>query len=191
MNHRGSLAVVLLGTAAAACTSHDAIPFEPMLVQRGEGRSLSFPGHSTTMLWRGQSPDGGVTVLEITVAPGTLGAPPHVHGHEDEYFYVVEGSPTFLVGDIERTVGQGTLGALPRGRRHAFWNSGTTMARILVTIVPGRFGKFFEDVSEELRTKGITDRAEVARIVEDFAARYGCKVFSEQVGPLIESRGLR
>jgi mannose-6-phosphate isomerase-like protein (cupin superfamily) len=58
---------------------------------------------------------GAFSLVEHPIAPRTLAAPSHVHQHEDEYSYVLEGEVGFEVGDEVFTAGAGQLVAKPRG----------------------------------------------------------------------------
>jgi quercetin dioxygenase-like cupin family protein len=111
-----------------------------------------------TPLW--QSPDNGPTldVLGVThtykamandtgdqfsiwesIVPPGAGAPPHTHTREDEAFYVLTGEVTFEgegLGDRLRLGAGGFLFA-PRNQRHAYRNTGSVPARLLVFAIPG------------------------------------------------------
>lgn len=167
------------------------MPFPPSLVSPAEAQLLDFAGTPTTMLYHGNAPDGGVSTVEMAIAPKTLGAPPHTHTREDEYFYVAEGEITFQVGDEEHTVPAGSYGAMPRGLSHAFWNGSEKPARVLLTIAPGAFASFFEEVSSELRKSGLTDRDAIGKLVAERAAKYGCAVHGDRIGPIVQKYGLR
>jgi uncharacterized cupin superfamily protein len=56
------------------------------------------------------------------VPPGLLNAPPHVHSAEEEFFVVLDGAGTLLLGDAEHEVRRGHVVARPPGTRvaHAF-----------------------------------------------------------------------
>jgi glyoxylate utilization-related uncharacterized protein len=71
-------------------------------------------------------------------------------------FYVLEGTFGFQVGDRILEAPAGTFLFVPRELEHAFWNGGTTEARLLSTVCrPG-----FEDLAEGLAAAG--DDVEVA-----------------------------
>jgi mannose-6-phosphate isomerase-like protein (cupin superfamily) len=89
--------------------------------------------------------DGRYTLLEIT-APAGLQTPLHVHYHEDEGFYVLEGTVTILVGDetVELTAGQHAYG--PRDVPHKF-TVGPNGAKMLWVLTPGGFEDLVEQAS--------------------------------------------
>ncbi len=94
---------------------------------------------------------GEYSIVENTVGPRD-GAPPHVHYNEDEIFYVVEGEFEIRCGERTFRAGKGSLAVLPRNVPHAFRNVGGAEGRVLTTITPGGFEKFFEEVSREVPT---------------------------------------
>ena len=48
------------------------------------------------------------SLVEHPIAPRTLAGPSHVHQHEDEYSYVLEGEVGFEIGDEVLTAGPGS-----------------------------------------------------------------------------------
>ena len=88
---------------------------------------------------------GRYTLVEIT-APAGLQVPLHVHYHEDEGFYVLEGSVALEVGDevVELEAGQHAFG--PRNVPHRF-TVGPDGAHMIWVLTPGGFDAFVEEVS--------------------------------------------
>src|SRR5215204_5012300 len=70
------------------------------------------------------------------------------------------------------------FGFLPKGLEHAFWNGGTTEARLLSTVSPPGFEGYFEELAEGLAAAG--DDEEAARSLrEELSETYDIEV----VGP--------
>jgi mannose-6-phosphate isomerase-like protein (cupin superfamily) len=91
---------------------------------------------------------GSMSVFESVVAPQS--APPmHIHAREDEFFYVLSGQFQFWCGDESFTGGPGTTALFPRGIAHTYKNIGSEDGRLLVTVTPGGFERFFVDVVAE------------------------------------------
>ena len=88
----------------------------------------------------------GFSLVEHPIAPRTLGAPMHVHEHEDEYSYVLEGEVGVQIGDEVRYARAGDLVVKPRGIPHAFWNRTDEPARLLEIISPGGFERYFAEL---------------------------------------------
>jgi len=59
-------------------------------------------------------------------------APPHVHHHDDEAWYVLEGTMCVQVGEneVEARAGAGVF--VPRGTIHTYWNPGPGPTRYLL-----------------------------------------------------------
>jgi mannose-6-phosphate isomerase-like protein (cupin superfamily) len=113
------------------------------------------------------APDGGehllfgeVTILIRASAETTRGAftlfeevpplvdtPRHVHGNEDELFYVLEGEHIFQVGEDEFRVGPGGLVFAPRGVPHAQRRVVPRTGRLLVLTSPAGFEGFFRELA--------------------------------------------
>ena len=127
----------------------------------GEGKTVRLPGNEITFVHR--KSDGAYSLIEWVAAPGVPGTPLHIHRVTDEAFYVLDGTFGFQVG--ERTV-EGAAGAfffVPKGLEHAFWNQGLTAARMLITMSPPGFERYFEELAEGLAAVG--DDAEAAMSV--------------------------
>ena len=108
--------------------------------------TLDVLGEKLTIMARPADGRAGATVIEDVTPPG--GGPPlHVHHHTDEIFYVVEGTMRMWRGDETFEAGPGTLVLLPKSVPHTFQNIGTVPSRMVVTILPGGFERFFEEVS--------------------------------------------
>ena len=68
--------------------------------------------------------------------PPRLIAPPHLHHHDDEAWYVLEGTLRILVGgkEVEARAGAGVF--VPRGTPHTYWNPTPNPARYLLVMTP-------------------------------------------------------
>jgi len=75
----------------------------------------------------------------ITLQPHRDGPELHVHGSEDDSFYILEGKLTFTVEDDEVVAGPGTFVLVPPGVRHTFANRGDSVVRMLNVHAPGGF----------------------------------------------------
>ena len=78
---------------------------------------------------------GGALCVIDTIRTSRGGPALHVHHHQDEIFYVVEGRFRIRVGDETHEVGPGDTVFGARGVPHAFVNL-TETARLLLTFQP-------------------------------------------------------
>jgi mannose-6-phosphate isomerase-like protein (cupin superfamily) len=98
---------------------------------------------------------GGVELL-LKAAAGTftvfeerdpVDTPLHVHEHEDELFYVLEGEHVFQVGAEAFRAGPGALVFAPRGVPHAQRRVVPRSGRVLVLTAPGGLEGFFRQLA--------------------------------------------
>ena len=60
----------------------------------------------------------------------------HVHGNQDKFYYVVEGTGEFEVGDESRQAGEGMVVWAPAGVKHGVTNHSAVRLVLLVGIAP-------------------------------------------------------
>ena len=128
-----------------------------VMLTPGEGKTVSFSGNRVTLV-HGR-PGGAYSLVEWVSEPGIPGTPLHTHRETDEAFYVLEGTFGFRAG--ERTF-EGSTGAfvlLPKGLEHAYWNEGVIAAKMLITISPPGFERYFEELAEGLASAGEDEQA--------------------------------
>jgi mannose-6-phosphate isomerase-like protein (cupin superfamily) len=133
------------------------------VLHAGEGKSVSFSGtfsgNRVTFVHRRAG--SAYSVVEWAAAPGAPGTP-HLHRATDEAFYVLEGTFGFQVGHRTLEVGAGAFVFVPKGLEHAFWNGGTTSARLLSTVSPPGFERYFEELADGLAGVGDDEEAAVS-----------------------------
>jgi quercetin dioxygenase-like cupin family protein len=158
-----------------------------VVLSPGEGKSVSLGPGSIGVVFKLYAADtgGSFALVEHPVEPGSL-APPHRHHNEDEYTYVLEGEITVEIGEQVIRATPGMLVCKPRGIFHAFWNEGTTPARILEIISPAGFEKFFEEAAE-LASAGVGD---VDRRLA-LAQKYGLEFDMSRVPELVQKYRLK
>lgn len=91
--------------------------------------------------------DGAYSLFEVTVPPGQ-GPPTHVHSHEDESFFVLDGSFDFQIGDQSFSATRGWLGLGPRHVPHGFKAVGPNPATMLMVVTPAGFERFFDELAD-------------------------------------------
>ncbi|MFN8526523.1 MAG: quercetin 2,3-dioxygenase [Chloroflexota bacterium] len=145
----------------------------------GEGDALWFLDTLVTIKAGGEQTDGAFTVLEQR-APGGFGPPPHVHHHEDEAFYVLEGSLRVTCGDRSWTAGSGAFIFLPRGIVHRFEVTEAAPARLLQITSPAGFERFAGEIGSPAQSLELPlpSAPDIPRLLES-ARRHGYEI----VGP--------
>jgi mannose-6-phosphate isomerase-like protein (cupin superfamily) len=131
---------------------------KPYLLRAGEGVSGFGPAVKASRL----STRGGLTLIESCTRGG---APWHVHGNEDEYFYVVEGTIVVYCGTEVLEAGPRSFVFLPRGVPHAWDVAGGGTATVLMMTVPAMLEEFLRDY-HAARTRG-------QQAADEAAAKYG------------------
>lgn len=76
------------------------------------------------------------------------GPPVHLHFHQEEWFYVVEGQLLIQVGDTRTTLSPGECITAPRGIPHGFVPIGPQPVRMLIAFSPaGKMESFFREAA--------------------------------------------
>ncbi len=166
-------------SSAETAASTDRLP--TMVLDAGEGEEIAFPLHPTVRLADKDSNHAGMSFFEIVIPAGSPGAPPHSHSHEDEFFYVREGSVTFMADGARKTISAGGFVLLPRDSWHAMWNTGDADAILLVGTSAGQFDDFFDAVAMEVRNSGANTPEEIGAIVGRLGAERGITIDMSKV----------
>jgi quercetin dioxygenase-like cupin family protein len=139
----------------------------PIIRGQDEGRVVGVIGGRSWFRVLPEETGGAYAILEQEVPAG--GGPPlHVHRHETEIFHILAGEFELRVGDARVTAPAGTSAVCPRDIPHTFRNIGMGPGRLLLTILPGRFGDYFLDVD------GLDDHE--LDTVRRLTARYGVEI---------------
>lgn len=123
---------------------------------RDEGRAIWFLGTRMTVKVGREQTDGGVTVIDCE-CPAGFSPPAHVHDHEDEIFYVLDGSIDVTCGDAAWRAGPRTLVYLPRRVPHRFEVGGDAPARLLQITTPAQFEDFAAAVGRPATAPGLPE----------------------------------
>lgn len=159
-----------LGTSARAA---DTAKNLPKVVAPGEGPALWWLGENRLTFQAMKKETNGVYSWWLDEPPADQGPPRHVHSREEEGFYVLEGSATFLAGDATFEGTAGAFVGLPRGVPHG-WTTGPKGAKLLTWVAPAGHEGFFFDIGKPIDQKPPTAE-EMPEIVEinAVAAKYG------------------
>ncbi len=118
----------------------------------GDTRSLGFS--SLAFKVGSDESRGGLFVIEHThLRPG--GPPMHMHPHQEEWFYVMEGKVVFQVGEQRVQLAAGESILAPHAVPHTF-SSMEPSSRLLIGFCPaGKMEQYFRD-AEKHRTEAGT-----------------------------------
>jgi mannose-6-phosphate isomerase-like protein (cupin superfamily) len=120
--------------------SNESTERKAVVLRPGEGRAYDMGRMSAVYKADGDETRSRYEVSEWSLDPHTHG--PGAHSHEnDDIFYVLEGTMTFLVGDAWMEAPRGSFVLVPGGMTHDFKNTGEVKAAMLNIGVPGGFEK--------------------------------------------------
>jgi len=109
---------------------------DPIHTVYSEAETLVFPGAITLkVLLSGAQTQGSLAVFEDIVEPG-IGPGRHVHHHQDEIFFFLEGMFEVEIAGVLHRMVPGDVGFVPRGTVHAFKNVGETQGRLRYIFAP-------------------------------------------------------
>lgn len=111
---------------------------KPILLLPGEGRRYSMGGISALFKADGAESAGQYSISEWWLEPFTQGPGAHSHD-EDDIFFVIEGTMSFLIGDQWTEAPTGSFVLAPAGLTHDFENRSAQRAGVLNFSAPGNF----------------------------------------------------
>jgi mannose-6-phosphate isomerase-like protein (cupin superfamily) len=152
-------------------------PTDPFVLGPDESRGIGGGQWRTRV--RGVETGGLLIIGDATMPPMSSGPSLHVHTHEDEASYVIEGVLTVVLGSERFEVPAGGIAWLPRGVPHTFANLGREPVRVVGMAVPaGLEGMWAEFSAYFASLKGPPDQP----ALDEIGTRYGITV----IGPPIE-----
>ena len=165
-------------------TSHEGSPSVPVELTVDFVR---IGGFGTRFLLGDTVASDAYALIEHTLEPGLLGAPPHRHSNEDEVSCVLEGELTVWRAGTVTVVRPGSIVTKPRGEWHTFWNAGSEPVRFLEIISPPRFASYFRELGALIRETGRPDPRRIGAL----AARYDLEFDFQAMGQLLGAHGLQ
>lgn len=143
---------------------------QPIIVPPGGGQEIAFNGGSFIHKVKSRDTNGVFAVMEIVTPPGG-GIDLHVHEKEDELVSLLEGEIEVTLGDQSMKAVSGVMALLPRGIPHGFTNTGDTVSRLSVTILPGDFDNYFVELAA-LYKNGQPSMEQVDNLSKKYAIKY-------------------
>ena len=125
-----------------------------------------------------------MTAVAGELGPWESGPPLHVHDHEDECVYVLEGRLLVQIGQEIHTLEAGSFAWLPRSTPHTFANASSAPVRVFGVTLPGGIEEFFAAQSAYLATvDGPPDPAELGRLAGDRGKVLGPPISAAPASP--------
>lgn len=113
----------------------------------GEGRAYAMGRIAAVFKADGDETAGGYSISEWWLEPHTQGPGAHSHD-EDDVFFVLEGTMSFLLGDRWVDAPRGSFVLAPGGTTHDFENRGDVRAGVLNFSAPGNFEQHMPGIAE-------------------------------------------
>lgn len=112
---------------------------QPIVLKKGEGRTYEMGAITAVFLADEQETKESYSASEWWLEPNTEGPGAHQHEHNEEVFYVLEGTMSFLVGDQWIDAAQGAFLRIPPRTLHDFRNQTSQRSGVLNFFIPGGF----------------------------------------------------
>jgi mannose-6-phosphate isomerase-like protein (cupin superfamily) len=142
-----------------------AIMQRPVAVQPGSGTKLNFLG--VTHVLTSDQTGGAYYLCEAVFGPES-GSPLHIHHHEDEVIYVLEGAVDIRLDQDTLHIPAGGTVHLPRKFPHALQNPLKSPLKIMVHAIPGGLEGYFNEVDAALGAGSLDDETHTK-----ISAKYG------------------
>ncbi len=162
---------------AARIQQSDMPNLTPLVIAPGSGTVLFAPGGDVLVQKLSASGSGNAySLAEYTVEPGA-GPPLHRHTHEDEGFWILDGTVSFQCDGKTAEAGPGTFVFAPRGSVHTFKNRTAAPARMLLFVSPpANFEAFYAKIGAPAAGGAApADHEMIARIMAH-AAEHGIEI---------------
>jgi mannose-6-phosphate isomerase-like protein (cupin superfamily) len=132
-------------------SSDNSTPRTPVVLAPDAGRTYSMGGISAVFKADGDETAGMYSISEWWLEPQTTG--PGAHSHpEDDVFYVLEGTMSFLMGDKWIDAPKGSFVLAPAGMTHDFENRSNARAGVLNFSAPGNFEQHMPAIVDWFKT---------------------------------------
>lgn len=112
---------------------------DSIILSAGEGRTYHCGNMTAIFKADENETDEKYSVSEWWLEPAADGPGAHFHEENDEVFYVLEGTTSFLVGDKWVDASKGTFLRIPAKTMHDFKNQTNQKTGVLNFFIPGGF----------------------------------------------------
>lgn len=110
-----------------------------IIIKKGEGRKYNMGAMQAVFLADEAETEEKYSISEWWLDPNSSGSGAHQHEENDEVFYVLEGTTSFLVGKEWIDAEKGTFIRIPKKTQHDFANRTNERTGVLNFFIPGGF----------------------------------------------------
>lgn len=112
---------------------------EPIILKPNEGRTYKMGTMTAVFKADETETDCNYSVSEWWLEPHSKGSGPHLHQHNTEVFYVLEGIASILIEDEWIDAEKGAFVRIPANTTHDFENRTDSLMGLLNFYIPGGF----------------------------------------------------
>lgn len=164
------------------------ITHQPVAVAPDGGSFFHFLNHLATVKVAHDATESRVNVTRFD-APRGFGPPLHVHHHEDEVAYVIDGEIRFRAGDVDTVATAGTVVVLPRAVPHTFQVQSPSASFLAISAgsheTTSSFDRFVGELGEPLAGQALPAPVEIdPGRVAGAGAAHGIEIVGPPPGPL-------
>jgi mannose-6-phosphate isomerase-like protein (cupin superfamily) len=123
---------------------------QPIVLAPGAGRQYPMGKIAAVFKADGDESANAYSISEWWLEPQSTGPGAHAHP-EDDIFYVLEGTMSFLLGSDWQHLSKGAFVLVPAGMTHDFENRGNVRAGVLNFSVPGGFEPAMPEIANWFR----------------------------------------
>lgn len=120
---------------------------KPVVLAPGAGRAYPMGRIGAVFKADAAETDSRYSISEWWLEPHTQGPGAHAHP-EDDVFYVIEGTMSFLVDGEWTDAPRGSFVLVPGGVTHDFQNRGEVRAGVLNLSIPGPFEPHMPEIAQ-------------------------------------------
>lgn len=124
------------------------LPEGSIYLKPGEGRQYEMGRLNAKFIADEDETIEKYCVSEWWLDPNTEGPGAHKHEENDEIFYVLEGTMSFLVGDSWVKAEKGSYIIIPPKTMHDFANNTDKKAGVLNVFIPGGFERNMPEIAK-------------------------------------------
>jgi len=121
--------------------SQKTLPPGVIYLPNGSGRAYPLGGMRSVFKADGEETKNTYSISEWWLDPHQTGPGAHSHDANEDIFYVLEGTITFLAGTERIEASKGAFLRIPAGVTHDFENRSDERAGLLNIYIPGGFEK--------------------------------------------------
>lgn len=130
-----------------------------------DGEVIDIGPTSTRVLVAGADSDDQFGLVEMRIAPGFAGPPPHRHRTLHHVWYVLAGTVHLTVEGTARDVEPGGCLLVPAGVGHTFANSSADPVRLLQVDTPRPLDGYFRELAQAFPAGTEVDRETTGEIM--------------------------